>query len=75
MRAREIAETLVNGNITAARDAMIDLGSGYGVDAGTALDVVEELVELYVDINNGYAPEEQWAAALNKVRRCLNGGT
>lgn len=69
MRAREIAETLLNGNISDAREAMTF--GGHIVDAREVLDVVEELADMLPpgDLDDTY---EQ---AIGRVRRCLNGGT
>lgn len=67
MRPCEIADTLVNGNISEARSHI----SGRNAPASrpgiclVALEVVEELVD-----SHGWT----WERAIEKVRRCLQGG-
>lgn len=74
MRAREIAETLLNGNISTAREEM----GVHPDDVETVLrafDVVEELVELTPRPDMGDAEYDRWVDCIGRVRRCLNGGT
>lgn len=76
MRAREIAETLLNGNISDARTAMLR-GRGDYVPGAMCrvLDVVEELRPMLAWAGDAPTEYDEWAMAIEKVRRCLNGGT
>lgn len=57
MTSAQIAETLINGNITSAREAI----NGSEMPAATALTVVEDLIIAGVD------PTE----AIDRVLRCV----
>ena len=64
MRAREIAETLINGNISDARREIVK-GRTQTEAAVMALDVLEELWELL--------GAEDFGDVADQLRRCLNG--
>jgi len=64
MRAREIAETLINGNISDARREIVK-GRTQTEAAVMALDVLEELWELL--------GAEDFGDVADRLRRCLNG--
>jgi hypothetical protein len=66
MRAREIAETLINGNISDARREIVS-GRTQTEAAVMALDVLDEMFE--------YASDgEDLARMIASLRRCLTGG-
>jgi len=68
MRAREIAETLINGNISEARREITN-GRTQTEAAVMALDVLDELLDAF-GIDPGAGAEMQIA----RLRRCLQGG-
>ena len=63
MRAREIAETLLNGNISAARTAIVS-GRSQHETAVVTLEVLEELFE-------GCSDGTDIAMMIEKLHRCL----
>jgi hypothetical protein len=72
MTPSEIAETLLNGNISDAREAILTGGDGRHTRVAAAvmaLDVLDQLCYMTEDDEN-YA-----AAAIARLRRCLTGGT
>lgn len=68
MRAREIAETLINGNISDARREIVR-GRTQTEAAVMALDVLEELWEW-----NAVGHNRPRGIDVDRLRRCLNGG-
>ena len=68
MTAFEIAETLVNGNISDAREAIIKGRTCKGA-AAAALDVASAMADM---IPNMYSDGERYAAAIVRVRRCID---
>jgi hypothetical protein len=70
MTAIEIAETLLNGNISDARAAIVQ-GQTQQSAAVLTVDVIASLARLDDNPDRG----ERWFAAAAKVRRCLTGGS
>lgn len=76
--AAEIAETLINGNISDARHAIITAG-GFSVASKATvailtLDVLAALHEVYLDSLNALdTVESAYHDAHEKLRRCLEG--
>jgi hypothetical protein len=64
MRAREIAETIVNGNVSDARREILS-GRTQAEAAVMALDVLEELWELL--------GAEDFGDVVDRLRGCLRG--
>ena len=67
MTPSEIAETLINGNITDARNAICPGRNGRAA-AVLALDVLDEMVM-------GASDGNDIAVMMHRLRRCLTGGT
>jgi hypothetical protein len=76
MTAVEIAETLHNGNISTAREALTRTHDGFALTATEAalkmLDTVEALAEALADYHDD---ETRYIVAIEKLRRCLEGST
>jgi len=68
MRAREIAETLINGNISDARREIVN-GRTQTEAAVMALDVLDELLDAF-----GFDPGAGTEMQMARLRRCLKGG-
>ena len=68
MTPSEIAETLINGNISDAREAIIGAPGGIADSAVMALDVLDELVM-------GASDGNDIAVMMHRLRGCLTGGT
>jgi hypothetical protein len=69
MTAAEVAETLINGNISTAREAIVLNRTPHEVAVFT-IDVVLAFAELSGEADDGGA----FAEALGRVRRCVNRG-
>ena len=69
MTASEIAESLINGNISDAREAIVGAPGGIADSCVLALDVLAELMHETPEADN-FVGE-----ALTRLRRCLTGGT
>jgi hypothetical protein len=69
LTAIEVAETLINGNISTAREAIVLNHTPHEVAVFT-IDVVLALAELSGEADDGGA----FAEALGRVRRCVNRG-
>jgi hypothetical protein len=73
MTPSEIAETLINGNVSDAREAILTGGDGRHTRVAAAvmaLDVFDEMCG--EDFRDDYTAV---LANLAKLRRCLTGGT
>jgi hypothetical protein len=75
MTPSEIAETLINGNISDARDAILTYGDG-SPHAGTEADIAVRTLDVLMELlPPGREDFDDWRSAHARLRRCLTGGT